>query len=153
MKIHESPQITRDLGVFGRSSEEASVRCGLHDVEFGRDIGSAQRPMNPNGVGEEEIACSGRQEGGRKAFGELAKEWGEVGIGEVVAAAYSKLAGMRLAVNTVSRPRFVRKDSPDSVRSTSGVCRMAAAGSGRPSSRARRINAAARLPPPMLRPR
>jgi len=42
---------------------------------------------------------------------------------------------------------LVLNESPDSVRSTSGVSRTAAAGRGMPSSRARKMAAAARLPP------
>jgi len=44
-------------------------------------------------------------------------------------------------------PRFVAKESPDSVRSNSGDNRATAEGSGRPSSRARTTSAAARFPP------
>src|ERR1700722_4372631 len=84
VKIHEAPQITHDLGVFRCSSEEATMWCGFHDVQLSRDIGSAQCSMQPNGVGQEEVACSGGQERGREALGEIAEEGGEVRMGEGV---------------------------------------------------------------------
>ncbi|HEX4091470.1 MAG TPA: hypothetical protein VHZ33_22380 [Trebonia sp.] len=46
-----------------------------------------------------------------------------------------------------SSPRLVWCESPDSVRSEPGVISTTAAGRGSPSSRARKISAAARLPP------
>jgi hypothetical protein len=60
---------------------------------------------------------------------------------------HNKIESIRRAVSTGSMPINVSKLSPDSVRSTSGVRRVAATGIGKPSSRARKISAAARFPP------
>ena len=61
--------------------------------------------------------------------------------------AYSSVHGSTGPERTLSRPSLICHESPEPVRSNAPVLNTTAAGSGSPSSRARRISAAARLPP------
>ena len=143
----EAPHLLGQLAVF-RRAEEPTVGHRLEHVELGVDSGAAELAVHAHGVGQEEVTRSGLEERGRERRGEVAEQRRQVRIGEIVVAG-------------VQRDRRRRGSAEHVVDAEVGLERVAGLGevdlgrqehegrraSARPSSRARSMSAAARLPP------
>ena len=145
--VQEASDFRIELLVFRRPSE-AAVRHGFEDVKFGVDPASRSRRCMRTVLDRKRSRVPVCKKVGGKPRAEVPEQAARGRAASGLSGRVQRsFMGARLRVSTVSIPRFVWKESPDSVRSTAGVNSNTAAGSGSPSSRARSISAAARLPP------
>src|ERR1019366_10066979 len=67
-----------------RSTEDPPVGHGLEDVQLLIDPARTKLPVHPNGVGQEQVSGSSLKEGRREGSGEIAEQWREIGVSEIV---------------------------------------------------------------------
>jgi hypothetical protein len=66
--LGEAPDLAQDLLVFRRPAQEPAVPGRLGDVQLGRHAGPAQGPVQEHGVGQQQVAGAGGEDGRREAL-------------------------------------------------------------------------------------
>lgn len=84
--VDEPHLLGDDFAVLGRSAEEAAMRHGFEDVQFGLAARASQRTMHAHRVGKKKIPRPRSKNRRRKSLGEIAVDGRKIGIAQIVAA-------------------------------------------------------------------